>query len=26
MPSSDYWFTATLMDGTTFSSHFTLKR
>ncbi len=26
LPSSDYWFTATLMDGTTFSSHFTLKR
>lgn len=26
MPSSDYWFQATLMDGTTFSSHFTLKR
>ncbi|MGJ8684840.1 MAG: T9SS type B sorting domain-containing protein [Nonlabens sp.] len=26
MPSSDYWFKATLMDGTTFSSHFTLKR
>lgn len=26
MPSSDYWFKATLMDGTTFSSHFSLKR
>ncbi|MEO9556158.1 MAG: T9SS type B sorting domain-containing protein, partial [Nonlabens ulvanivorans] len=26
LPSSDYWFKATLMDGTTFSSHFTLKR
>lgn len=26
LPSSDYWFTATLMDGTNFSSHFTLKR
>ncbi|WP_298955943.1 T9SS type B sorting domain-containing protein [uncultured Nonlabens sp.] len=26
LPSNDYWFKATLMDGTTFSSHFTLKR
>lgn len=26
MPSNDYWFKATLMDGTTFTSHFTLKR
>jgi gliding motility-associated-like protein len=26
MPSSDYWFQATLSDGTVFSSHFTLKR
>lgn len=26
LPSSDYWFTATLMDGTTFKGHFTLKR
>jgi gliding motility-associated-like protein len=26
LPSSDYWFKATLIDGTTFSSHFTLKR
>ncbi|ALM20203.1 secreted protein containing PKD domain protein [Nonlabens sp. MIC269] len=26
LPSSDYWFTATLMDGTQFSSHFSLKR
>ncbi|MGB5981572.1 MAG: T9SS type B sorting domain-containing protein [Nonlabens sp.] len=26
LPSSDYWFKATLSDGTIFSSHFTLKR
>jgi len=26
MPSSDYWFQATLLDGSTFSSHFSLKR
>lgn len=26
LPSSDYWFQATLSDGTLFSSHFTLKR
>ncbi|AGC77790.1 gliding motility-associated-like protein [Nonlabens dokdonensis] len=26
LPSSDYWFKATLMDGTEFSSHFSLKR
>ncbi len=26
LPSSDYWFKATLMDGTTFSGHFSLKR
>lgn len=26
MPSSDYWFKATLSTGFTFSSHFTLKR
>lgn len=26
MPSSDYWFSATLSDGTEFFSHFTLKR
>jgi gliding motility-associated-like protein len=26
LPSSDYWFKATLMDGAVFSSHFTLKR
>ncbi|MFT6095206.1 MAG: gliding motility-associated-like protein [Nonlabens sp.] len=26
LPSSDYWFKATLMDGTVFYSHFTLKR
>ncbi|WP_292889340.1 T9SS type B sorting domain-containing protein [Nonlabens sp.] len=26
LPSSDYWFKATLIDGTIFSSHFALKR
>ncbi|MGS2725013.1 T9SS type B sorting domain-containing protein [Psychroserpens sp. BH13MA-6] len=26
LPSSDYWFSATLEDGRTFKSHFTLKR
>jgi gliding motility-associated-like protein len=26
LPSNDYWFKATLTDGTVFSSHFTLKR
>ncbi len=26
LPSSDYWFRATLMDGSEFSGHFTLKR
>ncbi|WP_124980735.1 T9SS type B sorting domain-containing protein [Nonlabens xiamenensis] len=26
LPSSDYWFKATLLDGTTFAAHFTLKR
>lgn len=26
LPSSDYWFKATLLDGTTFSGHFSLKR
>jgi gliding motility-associated-like protein len=26
LPSSDYWFKATLSDGTVFTSHFTLKR
>ncbi|MGB3591325.1 MAG: T9SS type B sorting domain-containing protein [Nonlabens sp.] len=26
LPSSDYWFTATLIDGTAFSGHFSLKR
>ena len=26
LPSNDYWFKATLMDGTEFSSHFSLKR
>lgn len=26
MPSSDYWFTATLADGIKFTSHFSLKR
>lgn len=26
MPSSDYWFNVTLLDGRRFSSHFTLKR
>jgi gliding motility-associated-like protein len=26
LPSNDYWFKATLTDGTEFSSHFTLKR
>ncbi|WP_299337155.1 T9SS type B sorting domain-containing protein [uncultured Psychroserpens sp.] len=26
LPSSDYWFSATLEDGRTFKNHFTLKR
>ncbi|WP_431134831.1 choice-of-anchor L domain-containing protein [Psychroserpens mesophilus] len=26
LPSSDYWFIATLIDGRTFTGHFTLKR
>jgi gliding motility-associated-like protein len=26
LPTSDYWFTATLQDGREFKSHFTLKR
>jgi gliding motility-associated-like protein len=26
LPSSDYWFRATLMDGSEFTGHFTLKR
>jgi gliding motility-associated-like protein len=26
MPTSDYWFSVTLEDGRTFTSHFTLKR
>ena len=26
LPSNDYWFQATLLDGTTFSAHFSLKR
>jgi len=26
LPSSDYWFQATLLDGKTFSAHFSLKR
>jgi gliding motility-associated-like protein len=26
LPTSDYWFVATLVDGRTFSGHFTLKR
>ncbi len=26
MPASDYWFTVTLADGRTFTSHFALKR
>lgn len=26
LPSSDYWFVATLIDGRTFTGHFTLKR
>jgi len=26
VPSNDYWFTATLADGRTFTSHFALKR
>ncbi|MBO3116204.1 T9SS type B sorting domain-containing protein [Winogradskyella sp. DF17] len=26
MPTSDYWFSITLQDGRTFTSHFTLKR
>jgi gliding motility-associated-like protein len=26
LPTSDYWFSATLQDGRTFKNHFTLKR
>jgi gliding motility-associated-like protein len=26
LPTSDYWFIATLIDGRTFTGHFTLKR
>ena len=26
LPTSDYWFSATLQDGREFKSHFTLKR
>ena len=26
LPSDDYWFTVTLLDGRTFTGHFALKR
>jgi gliding motility-associated-like protein len=26
LPADDYWFTATLQDGRTFTSHFALRR